>query len=287
MTRVLVASGAVAIAAATVFVLVNASNVTSPTPASPLSVRAFFDPPSVQFGDAIAAHIVVLADRRAVDTSRLGIVYDLSPLSRLGAPDVSRSTRGRLLTVSVTVHLVCLAEQCLSRDGPRRLRLAAVRGEAPRLGGGMTRTSTRWPLLELRGRVVAADLARSRLPLRSDTNLPPVTYRVAPATLSLLLEILAVVLLAAGLALAARQAIAHTRRRRTRDPRSDLDRALALVRDAQARSAQDRRLAVGLLARLLRSRDVALAHDAGELAWSEPQPAPEALGSLAERAEAK
>lgn len=287
MTRVVVASAAVAIAAiAAVLALAHASNVTGATPTSPLKVRAFFDPPSAQFGDAIAAHVVVLADRRELDTSRLRIAYDLSPLSRLGAPDVSRTTRGRLLTVSITVQLVCIAEQCLGQRGPRRLRLSAVRGQAPRTGGGMVRTAMKWPVLELRGRVVAADLAASRLPLRSDTNPPPVSYRIAPGTLSLLLDVLAAVLVAAGVALAARQAIARMRRRQAVDRRSDLDRALALVREAQTRSPQDRRLAVGLLARLLRSRDGALAHDAGELAWSEPQPAPEALGSLAEKAEA-
>jgi hypothetical protein len=112
-----------------------------------------------------------------------------------------------------------------------------------------------------------------------------VTYRVAPKTLARLLDVLAALLVATGLALASRQALALMRRRRAIDRRSDLERALALVRDAQTRSPRDRRLATGLLARVLRSRDAALARDAGDLAWSEPQPPPEALGSLADRAE--
>ena len=286
LTRVVVVAAAVAVAAiAAVLVLAHASNLPAATPGSPLSVRAFFDPKIAQFGDPIAAHLVVLADRRAVDTSGLRIAYDLAPLSREGAADVSRTTRGRLLTVSVTVHALCLAEECLSGAGPRRLRLLDARASAPRHGGGTVRSAARWPVLEVRGRVLATDLAAPRLPLRSDTSLPRVTYRLAPATLARLLDVLAALLVAAGVALAALQAIAHIRRRQALDSRTDLDRALALVREAQTRSPQDRRLAVGLLARLLRTRDATLANDADTLAWSEPQPAPEALGSLAERTE--
>lgn len=230
-------------------------------------------------------HIVVLADRRALDTAKLRVTYDLSPLEQVGSAHTSRTTSGQFLRISITADAVCLAEQCLRARGPTRLRLSVVRAEAVRNGGGAVRATAQWPPLEVRGRVAAADLARSQLPFRSDTSLPPVTYRVAPATLAFLLDLLAVLLVVAGLALAAQQARGYTGRRRSLDRRSELERALALVRDAQSRSPRDRRLAVGLLARILRSRDAALARDAGDLAWSEPQPPPESLGSLAERVE--
>jgi hypothetical protein len=269
------------IVAAAAVLLAQPSRAAGAAPAAPLSVRAFFDPPSARFGDEIAARIVVLADPRVLDTSTLRIAYDLSPLERLGAARTSRTTSGGFLQISITADALCLAEQCLRG----RLRLPAVRGQAALHDGGVVRVAAAWPLLEVRGRVTAADLARSRLPFRSDTSLPPVTYRVAPKTLARLLDVLAGVLVAAGLALATRQALALMRRRRAIDRRTELERALALVRDAQTRSPRDRRLAVGLLARVLRARDATLARDAGDLAWSEPQPASEALGSLAERAE--
>ena len=286
LTRVCAARGALAaIAVAAGVTLAQPSRAIGAAPPPPLSVHAYFAPPSVRFGDEIAAHIVVLADRRSLDTGELRVTYDLGPLERVGVAHTSRTTSGPFLRISITAHAVCLAEQCLGRGGPKRLRLPAVRSEAARRGGGAVRATAAWPLLEVRGRVVAADLARSRLPFRSDTSRPAVTYRVGPTTLARLLDVLAVLLVAAGLALATRQALGYTRRRRAIDRRTELERALALVRDAQNRSPRDRRLAVGLLARILRSRDAALARAAGDLAWSEPQPAPEALGSLAEKAE--
>jgi hypothetical protein len=286
LTRVCAASGALAvITVAAAVTLAQPSKALGAGPPAPLRVQAYFAPSSARFGDEIAAHIVVLADRRALDTGDLRVTYDLAPLERVGASHTSRTASGRFLRISITAHAVCLAEQCLGRGGPKRLRLPAVRGEASRHRGGAVHAAAAWPLLEIRGRVVAADLARPRLPFRSDTSLPAVTYRVRPTTLALLLDVLAVLLVAAGLALATRQALGTTRRRRAIDRRTELERALALVREAQSRSPRDRRLAVGLLARILRSRDAALARDAGDLAWSEPQPAPEALASLAERAE--
>ena len=198
---------------------------------------------------------------------------------------MTRTTEGRLLTVSIALPAVCLDEQCLAKSGSMRLRLPAVRADAPRRGGGVQHATAAWPLLELRSRVDAADLAASPLPFRGDTNAPAVTYRVAPGTLALLLDVLASLLVVAGVALAAWQVAARVRRRRALDTRTELERALALVRAAQTRPPRDRRLAVGLLARLLRPRDPGLAGAAGDLAWSRPEPAADAVAELADEVE--
>ncbi len=92
-------------------------------------------------------------------------------------------------------------------------------------------------------------------------------------------------LVVAGVALATWQIVSRARRRRSVDSRTELERALALVREAQTRTPRDRRLAVGLLARLLRPRDASLAGDAGDLAWSEPPPATDAVAELADKVE--
>jgi hypothetical protein len=286
MTRVVLAAAVAAAAAvAGVLLLGRAPDVAGVTPKAPLTVQTSFEPPIALFGDRVVAHVVVLADRHALDASKLRINDDVAPLSRLGAAQVSRTTEGRLLTVSVAVPTVCLDEQCLAGTGSMRLRLPVARAEAPRRGGGVEHAKAAWPLLELRSRVDATDLAASPLPFRSDTSGPDVTYRIAPATLALLLDILAALLVAGGIALATWQVVSHARRRRAVDGRTDLERALALVREAQARSPRDRRLAVGLLARLLRPRDAGLAGAAGDLAWSEPQPAADAVGELADKVE--
>lgn len=286
MTRVLLVAAAVAAAAvAAVLLLGRAPDIASVTPAAPLTVRTSFDPPIALFGDRVVANVVVLADTQVLETSKLHINDDVAPLSRLGASQVSRTTQGRLLTVSIAVSTVCLDEQCLADKGPMLLRLPAARAEAPRREGGTEQAKAAWPVLELRGRVDTSDLAKSPLPFRSDTSAPAVTYRIAPGTLALLLDVLAALLVVAGIALATWQVVSHARRRRSIDGRTDLERALALVREAQTRTPRDRRLAVGLLARLLRQRDAALAGPAGDLAWSEPQPAADTVAELADRVE--
>ncbi|HEX3056926.1 MAG TPA: hypothetical protein VHP82_12395, partial [Gaiellaceae bacterium] len=48
-----------------------------------LTVSAAFDPATVLFGDRILARVVVHADRDVLDTNRLRIVADISPLTPL------------------------------------------------------------------------------------------------------------------------------------------------------------------------------------------------------------
>ena len=280
LTRLaLVAVVGVAAAVAAVLLIGRAAPIHGVRPTAPLVVHTSFDPPAAQFGDRIVARVVVLADRGALETSKLHVTEDVAPLSALGPARVSRTERGRLLVVAYELPAVCVTEQCLAK----RLRLPAARAEAPRRDGGVARVKTAWPVLEIRGRVTAADLARSRPPLRGDTSAPAVSYRIAPATLSFLLDLAAVVLAAAGVALAAWRAAVLMRRRRAPEIRDELERALALVREAETRPPEDRRRAVGLLARLLRPRDERLAGDADDLAWSEPKPPPDELAALAER----
>ena len=66
---------------------------------------------------------------------------------------------------------------------------------------------------------------------------------------------------------------------------SELARALALVRSAEARSAEDRRRAVGLVARLLAGRDRQLAETGDDLAWSRPPPSGESASGFADDVE--
>ena len=72
-------------------------------------------------------------------------------------------------------------------------------------------------------------------------------------------------------------------RRRKRELRP-LELALALVREAKAREPDDRRRAVGLLARTLAPSDRSVP-SASELAWSAGEPSPSGLEELAETIE--
>jgi hypothetical protein len=138
-------------------------------------------------------------------------------------------------------------------------------------------------VLRIGGRVKMADLARSRPPFRSDLSTPAATYRIAPKTLALLLDIAAALLASAGAGVASWRALTLLQRRRRLDTRSELERALAAVRAAESADLEQRRRAVGLLARLLAKRNLRLAAAAAALAWSEPKPTPVELAGLADR----
>jgi hypothetical protein len=283
LTRIAPAAFVIAAAAvAAVLVLGRAAPVHGVEPVRPLTVRASFDPPAVEFGDRVVVRVVVLADRSALDTSRLTVTGDMAPLTSLGRTRISRATRGRLLVATYEQDAVCLSEECLAGTGSKPLRLQAARAEAPRRAGGVARASSDRRLLRVDGRVTAADLEPSRLPFRADTSPPAVSYRIAPDTLRLLLDVVAATLALAGVGFAAWQAVV-VRSRGTPESRGALERAVALVREAESRTPDDRRRAVGLLARVLQRRDATLAHTAGDLAWSEPEPAPTELAALADR----
>jgi hypothetical protein len=273
---------AVAAAITAVLLLAHAVPVHGVKPLRALTVHTSFDPPAVQFGDRVVAHVVVLADRDALDTSKLRVTDDVAPLTSLGPARVTRTDRGRLLTVSYELAAVCLSDACIAPAGAKELRLPAVHVAAPGNGGDTVRATSAWPLLAIGARVGAADLKAARPPFRADTSEPAVTYRIAPGTLSLLLDAAAALLAAAGVGLGVRQALV-LRRTHMQAAGTALERALALVREAESRAPEDRRRAVGLLARVLRRRDAALARAAADLAWSEPEPAPGELAALASR----
>jgi hypothetical protein len=282
LTRI--AAAAVVAGAAVVAVVLLVGRSVPPhgaRPADALTVRTSFEPPAAQFGDRVVARVVVV-DPSSADVSRIRITASIAPLTQLAAPTITRTRQGRLAVVTYAVPAVCIDEGCIGARGPRRLRLEAARVDVPR-AGGTAELAARWPLLELRSRVDAADLVSGRPQFRADSTYPPVTYRIAPHTLAPLLGAIAAVLAVAGIAWAAWQAALLVRRRRGAVTRNELERALALVREAETRPPPDRRRAVGLLARVLGTRDVPLAHDAGELAWSRPAPAPDELDALAVR----
>jgi hypothetical protein len=278
MRGTLVAIAVGAVAAAGVVLLGHTERGQGAAPRTPLSVEASITPASFQLGDRLTARVIVLLDRRAVRRDTLRVVDDLAPLSRLGEPKSMRARRGRLDVVTFETPAACLSEACIART----ISLPAVRVAVERRSGGVLRARSAWPSLDVVGRVSAAALARSRPPFRGDTTPPPPSYRISPSTLAVLLDVLAVALVAAAAAL-----LLVRRRRRAAPAQDDLERALHLAREAEARSAPDRRRALGLLARLLGDRDRSLAGTANDLAWSEPQPEPRAVGRLVDDVESE
>jgi hypothetical protein len=263
---------AVAAVAATVVLLVahgGSSGATSP--ASATGIEASLDHKAIDFGDPVTASVMVSAPRDAT----IRVQQDLSPLTQLGRTRITRVARGDSQTVTYAAKGSCLDERCLARSGAKRV---ALRPAIVTVNGEKTRKS--WPILSVQRRVSLADAARTQPPMRSDTSPPAVSYRVSPGRLATLLTVLAAVLAVAGALLAGLSAVALYRKRRKPARLTELERALALARNAEGRPSPDRRRALGLLARLLGPRDPLLADEADELAWSKPEPTPAAVADL-------
>ena len=280
-----IAGAALAAAAAAAVVLIahgNGGGPTSSGPAirDPVTVDATLDADTVEFGDPVTATVTVLLDR-GVRPSDVRVREELAPLTQLGHTRVTDVSRDGRHTITYSARASCLDQRCISTTGAKEvtLRPAVV------LARGHTPVTAVWPVMQVRRRVIRADAARARPPLRSDTTPPPVSYRLAPARLARVLEVAAAVLAAAAVLLAAWTAAGLYRKRRRPAAPTGLERALALAREAERRPPPDRRRAVGLLARLLGSRDADLAGAADDLAWSASAPSPDDVSHLVTRVE--
>jgi hypothetical protein len=278
-------AAAAAVAVAAVLLLGRTDSAPSTAPGPPLSVRASLAPSAVLFGDRLTARIVVLLDRRTVKPASVRLVEDVAPLTALGSARVTRTARGPLEVVSYEIPVVCLSERCFAEKGVAKVALPAVRAEAARRGGGLLHATTTWTPLVVGGRVGAADLAAATPRFRVDTTPRPADYPVSPTSLARLLDLLAVALALAGAALAVWAVARVAHRRSGRQEAGPLERALRLARQAETRPADDRRRAIGLVARLLGDRDRRLAGEASDLAWSRPQPAGSAVADLVDEVE--
>jgi hypothetical protein len=245
----------------------------------PLVVRTAV-PPTVTFGDPTEMRVTVVARRAAVDVRSIRVTEPLAPFTQLGPTRVSRTTHGDSEIVSYDVSTACLDQRCVTSSGPRVLRLPPVRVSATATEGAAVTASTRWPELTVRGRVPAGVVA-SAATFHTELDPPPVSYRVSPDLLSTLLLLTALGLAVLAVGLATVRTVRLVRRRRE-IPMTELERALALARAAERRSPSDRRRALGLLARILGSREPHLAGQASTLAWSRPEPTSHSVSTLVE-----
>ena len=269
-----------AAAVAAVLLLARSESPPAIAATAPVVVRARFEPPTVTFGDRVMARVVVLLDGTAVRPSTLNLSVSVAPLTQLAAPTTTKSTRGSLSIVTYAVPAACITDTCIAPAGDLAVRLPRVTATVVTRSGGVTHAAVSWPLLHVHGRVNASDLAGAHPHFRGDAAPPAPMYRIAPSTLSALLDGLAVLLVLGGVAIAAAEVQRLRHRRRRAVTTGELERALRLAREAESRPAPDRRRALGLLARLLDRRDARLAERASGLAWAKPQPETDAKSGL-------
>ena len=266
---------AAVVAALAALLLAHGSSTPAAVPAAPVAVRATVSPVIAGFGDPVTARVDVELDRSAVADGTLHVATDLAPLTLLSPARTTRTASGRLETVSVVQRAACLTAPCLAST----LALRPVRVSVTNRSGVSSQVSASWQL-QLRSRVTAKDLAASTPHFAADVAPPAPSYRIAPGTAATFLDAIAALAAAGAAALLALQILAVRRGRRREEAGDELARALRLVREAEGRAVPDRRRALALLARLLRTRHEPLGREASRLAWSEPAPEPPAIDAL-------
>ena len=241
--------------------------------AADVRVSTAISPHPAHFGDVVHATLMVGGPSAAT------VQEGFAPFEVLRQSSTS-IRNGPVVITTWRFDLQCLAAACAPGSGARRVALSPSRVHV----GGQTVTA-RFPAVLVSPRATQRQVGSPERYFRHPTTPPAATFRFAPTTVRRVLVAAAVVLVLLAAALLAPLA----RRGRTRVPAAQvdpLDHALALVRAARTRPPPDRRRALGLLSRTLRSRgEPTVGQSAADLAWSEPEPEPAQLTQLVERIE--
>lgn len=206
---------------------------------------------------AVAAAVVVALSPNPAHFGQIVTATVRGPGTPDFAPFAVRGHHGNVY------ELQCLDPACVPGPAPRTVNVGGRR-------------------LVVVPRTTAKQVSDPGRAFRRETSLPPPAYRIRPQDLRAVLLAAAAVLVAIGI-FASSPAMRRLVPRRV-DRRSPLERALALVQASIGRSADDRRLALDLLARSLERRDPA--GEALELAWSEREPERSRIETLVRRIEA-
>jgi hypothetical protein len=253
----------------------------------PLDVHTSVSPAWTYFGDTVVVRLDVLFDPKVVEASSVQTSPSFGDWQQLSTTRFAETRSGSLVHETWWFSLDCLTLACLPR-GPivQAFKLPSLAIKARETDGHSLVVQQKWPTLRVSARYLPPALPSARPVFSLQTAVPPSAYRVEPSLLAALFDVGGAFLLAGAATVAGfglfRRIVATRRRRQERQP---LERALALVREAKARDPDDRRRAVGLLARTLAPSD-RFVPGASELAWSEDEPSPSGLEDLAETIEA-
>ncbi|HEX4324527.1 MAG TPA: hypothetical protein VHZ77_07830 [Gaiellaceae bacterium] len=262
----------------------------------PLKVFASISPPVHLFGDPITVRIAVVADRKWVAPANLRVVAHFAPYRPVAPPTEDRSSNGRLLQMSWTWTLRCLTVECIPQMPssafshvfffhPAHIEYLSPTGAVRySLNARFQRVEV---LSQLSPNEIHAIGAHTLIWQDQITPLPTAQYRVSPNLVFWLALALAVVLGAAGLAVAARWALQFRPSRSAQPLRSSssLERALTLFFWARAHDDETlQRKALERVADELPFDVHDLSETARALAWSPEAPETEEVEEISERA---
>jgi hypothetical protein len=254
--------------------------------AAPVSVATSVSPRWLYFADTITARVDVVFDPRRVDAGSIRLQPSFASWDQIAPERSSSSVDASVGRRSWSFRLACLSLECLTRGrGIQGFRIRPVLVTARTRGGADVVVRRGWPVLYVTGRFNPAATSGLRPVFRLSTVVPAATYRTSPSGLALALDLVGALVLALALGFGALEFVRWRASRRTVAAVPPLVRALALVRQAKARDADDRRRAASLLARTLPSGRDGLTSTAAEVAWSPAEPDPGQLEELAQAVE--
>lgn len=263
----------------------------------PLKVYASVDPPVHLFGTAITAKVAVVADRKYVAPANLRVKAHFAPYEPVAPPAETRTENGRLLQVTWTWTLRCLTVECVPvmpasdtthvfHFRPAQIEYVSPTGKLDyALNARFQRVEAVSELSPDVVRALGNHVIEWQAPL---TPVAAPRYRVSPDLAFWLAVALAVVLGAAGLALAARWALQFRPAKAAEGPQlrgSSLERALSLffwARDHDDETLQ--RKALERVADELPFDVHELSETARALAWSREVPEEQDVQEISERA---
>jgi hypothetical protein len=253
----------------------------------PVVGSAFLEPEQHLFGDAVRARVELVVDGERVDPDSIEIGANFAPYRNLRPVEVTRSGSGPITRLRYDYLIACLTARCLPNRS-EEVDLGGVAVEYTRRGASAPDAATiEWPPLRAAGRIDPRQLEQAAL--RAELrDLPAPSYRVPPRAVALIALVLAALLAAAAAILVLRllplERLAARLGAIRADRRSDLERALALVRESSTSgtTAEGRRALERLAVELRRSENRALARDASRLAWSQGRPVHAGVGSLSD-----
>jgi hypothetical protein len=245
----------------------------------PLTANTSVSTRFLYFGDTVTARVVVLVDRRAADPESVRLSSDFGEWDQVAPTRTTSVSAGPYTRRSWSFDIVCVQPACLPQGRPLVARLPPLTLSARRADGSTVTVRRAWPALSIAGRYGAA-APGSTPTFGANRNVPPATFRVDPMALKDGLYAGALLLTVLVLGLVGFELSRHRSRRPHGQP-SPLAHALARVRQARTRPVDDRRRAVGLLARSLPAdRDSAVSAAASRIAWSRNEPAPDRLDEI-------
>jgi hypothetical protein len=264
---------------------------------APIRVLTSVTPPVTSFGDAVTATVVVVADRKWVDPSRVRPRVQFSPYEQVAPPTSHESENGRLVEIRWAWKLRCLTAKCVPIVPPSDLRhvfhFAAARIQYLGPDGKVAwTTKTRFPAVEVLSSISPGIVTYLNVnkAVKWQYQLTPaaVSYRVSPSLLFLVAVLLSGICVAAAFVIATRWVV------RLRSPVAvtgpdmslpPLERALALFFWAGRRGDETlQRKALERVAAELPTDVSDLSNVTRELAWSPELPEEDEVEAISEQA---